>query len=127
MPISAPPLGPNNVAYLESALRSLEGTALSEHQKLSAVLLLSGFVRNEATLSADIAAAAGGAEVMPSYGAMVARLTDPEDFPALHRAIASGGLDDDDDPDIEFDFGLERILDGIDVLIRQQRKARKPR
>ena len=61
------------------------------------MLLLSGFVRNEATLTADIAAARGRCEVMPGYGAMVARLTDPADFPALHRAIASGALDDDDD------------------------------
>jgi AcrR family transcriptional regulator len=127
VPISGPPLGPNNVAYLERALRSMEGTGLSEQQKLSAVLLLSGFVRNEATLTADIAAASGGADVMPGYGAMVARLTDPEHFPALHRAVASGALDDDDDIDVEFDFGLERILDGIDVLIRRERKARRRR
>ena len=64
---------------------------------------------------------------MPGYGAMVARLADPLQFPALHQAVASGALDDDDDIDVEFDFGLERILDGIDVLIRQERKARRGR
>ncbi len=127
VPISGPPLGPNNVAYLEAALRSMAGTGLSEQQKLSAVLLLSGFVRNEATLTADLAAASGGTAVMPGYGAMVARLTDPSHFPALHAAVASGALDDDDDIDIEFDFGLERILDGIDVLIRRERKSRRSR
>jgi AcrR family transcriptional regulator len=127
IPISGPPLGPNNLAYLEAALRAMSETGLSEQQKLSSVLLLSGFVRNEATLTADIAAASGGAHVMPGYGAMVTRLTDPSRFPALHRAVASGALDDDDDIDIEFDFGLERILDGIDVLIRQERKARRSR
>jgi hypothetical protein len=89
------------------------------------VLLLSGFVRNEATLIADLAAGSGGADVMPGYGQMVARLTDPQHFPALHKAVASGALDDEDDIDIEFDFGLERILDGIDVLIRRERKARR--
>jgi AcrR family transcriptional regulator len=125
VPISGPPLGPNNVAYLESALKSLADTGLSEQQKLSTVLLLSGFVRNEATLIADLAAGSGGADVMPGYGQMVARLTDPQHFPALHKAVASGALDDEDDIDIEFDFGLERILDGIDVLIRRERKARR--
>ncbi len=127
VPISGPPLGPNNVAYLEAALQSLAGTGLSEQQKLSSVLLLSGFVRNEATLTADIAAASGGADVMPGYGAMVTRLTAASRFPALHAAVASGALDDDDDLDIEFDFGLERILDGIDVLIRRERQARRGR
>ena len=60
IPIGAPPLGPNNVAWLENALRALARTPLSEDQKLSSVLLLSGFVRNEATLTADFAAASRG-------------------------------------------------------------------
>ena len=36
------------------------------------------------------------------------------------RAIASGALDDEDDLDAEFTFGLRRILDGVEVLIREQ-------
>ncbi len=122
IPIDAPPLGPNNVAWLDNALRALADTPLSENQKLSAVLLVSGFVRNEATLTADFAAASGGEQVMPGYGTLLAQLTDEADFPALHRAIASGALDDEDDIDHEFDFGLERVLDGIEVLIERQRE-----
>ena len=117
VPISGPPLGPNNVAWLEAALRALEGTALPEQQKLSVVLLLSGFVRNAVTLTSDIAAASRGRPVMTPYGATLARLTHARDFPALHRAIATGALDDDDDIDSEFDFGLACILDGVEVLI----------
>ena len=56
VPISAPPLGPNNVAWLENALEALEATPLSEQEKLSTVLLLSGFVRNDVTLDLDLAA-----------------------------------------------------------------------
>jgi len=119
VPISAPPLGPNNVAFLEAGLRSLSGTPLSEQDKLSTLLLVSGFVRNDATLTADFAAGAAGQAVMPGYGAVLGRLTEATDFPALHRAIASGALDDDDDIDAEFNFGLERILDGVQALIAQ--------
>ena len=119
VPISGPPAGPNNVAWLEAALRALQGTPLREDQKLSVVLLLSRFVRNEVTLTTDIAAASRGRPVMPSYGPMLLRLTDARDFPALHRAVASGALDDDDDLDKEFDFGLECILDGVEVLIQR--------
>jgi hypothetical protein len=37
--------------------------------------------------------------------------------------IASGQFDDDaDDFDAVFDYGLERILDGIDALIRRKRR-----
>ena len=39
------------------------------------------------------------------------------DFHALADAIASGALEDEDDPDSEFEFGLERILDGVAALI----------
>jgi AcrR family transcriptional regulator len=119
VPISAPPLGPNNVAWLDNALRTLSDTPLSEQDKLSCILLISGFVRNDATLTADFAAAAGGDPIMPGYGRVLSHLTDAGDFPALHQAIASGALDDEDDIDAEFNFGLVRILDGIETLIRR--------
>jgi AcrR family transcriptional regulator len=117
VPITAPPLGPNNVAWLDRALAAMADTGLPEQDKLSSVLLLSGFVRNEATLTADFAAASGGQPVMPGYGALLAQITSADEFPALHRAIASGALDDEDDIDLEYRFGLARILDGIGRLI----------
>jgi AcrR family transcriptional regulator len=123
MPISGPPTTPNEMLWLEDGLRSLEGTGLHEGEKLSVMLLLSGYVRNEATLAADIAAAATAAgsqeaQIMPSWGRLLARLTDAERFPALHRVLASGVLDQDDPPDDEFVFGLERVLDGVEALVR---------
>ena len=117
VPISAPPLGPNNVAWLENALRALADTPLSEQEKLSTVLLVSGFVRNDVTLDLDLAAGAGGTNVMPTYAQMLGALIEGGDFPALEDAIASGALGDDDDLDSEFEFGLARILDGVATLI----------
>jgi AcrR family transcriptional regulator len=120
VPISTPPLGPNNVAWLDNALRTLTETPLSEQQKLSTVLLVSGFVRNDATLNLDLAAGAagaGGGQVMPMYARMLGALIEGGDFPALANALASGALEDEDDPDSEFEFGLERILDGVAALI----------
>jgi AcrR family transcriptional regulator len=125
VPISGPPVTPNGMTWLEDGLRSLRETDLTEGEKLSTILLLSGFVRNEATLMADISAAARASdsatqEIMPSYGRLIARLTDAARFPALHQALASGVLDADDDPDDEFMFGLDRILDGVDELVRRR-------
>jgi AcrR family transcriptional regulator len=122
VPISGPPLGPNNVAWLDNALAALAGVPLTEQEKLSSVLLISGFVRNEATLAADFAAAAGDEQVMPGYGRLLGRLTTAEQFPSLHQAIESGSLDDPDDPDAEFNFGLERILDGVGALMPAKRR-----
>jgi AcrR family transcriptional regulator len=117
VPISAPPIGPNNIAWLEDGLRCLQDTPLSEAHKLSTMLLVSGFVRSEETLLADISVGSGGEQVMPGYGAVLLSLTDAARFPALHRAIASGSLDEEDDMDQEYDFGLARILDGVETLI----------
>jgi AcrR family transcriptional regulator len=126
VPISGPPLGPNNVAWLDNALAVLAHTPLTEQEKLSCVLLVSGFVRTDVTLALDFAQASGGAPQMPGYGQLLARLISPEAMPSLHQAIASGSLDDPDDPDAEFTFGLARILDGIEALITAKRpRARR--
>jgi AcrR family transcriptional regulator len=122
VPITGPPRTPNEVAWVENGLRSLGSTGLSEPEKMSVILLLSGFVRNEATLATDInaAAAASGAEIMPSWGQQLRALTGADRFPALHAALASGVFDQDDDPDDEFVFGLERLLDGVAALVRER-------
>jgi len=111
-------LCPNNIAWMEDALRCLAGTPLPEQQKLSAILLVSGFVRNQATLTDDITAGAGGEPEIPGLGAAMSALIGPDGYPALRQAIASGALDDDSGIHDEFIFGLTRILDGLDVLIR---------
>jgi AcrR family transcriptional regulator len=126
VPISGPPLGPNNVAWLDNALAALADTPLAEQEKLSCVLLVSGFVRNDVTLALDFAEASGGEPQMPGYGQLLAKLISPDAMPSLHRAIASGSLDDPDDPDVEFIFGMARILDGIEVLIAGKGSRRRP-
>jgi AcrR family transcriptional regulator len=130
IPISGPPVTPNAIAWLERGLDALRDTGLVEGEKLSVMLLLTGFVRSQAMLEADIAAAqaAGGAppdpELMGAYGRLLARLTDPERFPALHAVIGAGVFDEPDEPDYEFNFGLERVLDGIETLIENRRTGR---
>jgi AcrR family transcriptional regulator len=127
VPISGPPLGPNNVAWLEAALAALAGTPLSEREKVSSVLLVSGFVRSQATLAADITAGEAAEPATLSYGRLLARLTDASHYPAIHKAIASGVFDDDDggpDSETDFDYGLARILDGIEALIGSNRPKR---
>lgn len=118
VPITTPPLGPNNVAWMESALASMQDTALTEQQKLSTLLLVSGFVRNSATLTADLQAGAEHRPANLTYGRILSQLIDANRFPAVHQAIASGSLDDEDE-DFEFDFqfGLDRILDGVELLL----------
>ena len=81
---------------------------------------MSGYVRGEAAVTADIEAhfrTADPDQAMSAYADLLRGLLDPERFPALHALLAAGVFDHADDPDVEFTFGLERILDGIDVLV----------
>jgi AcrR family transcriptional regulator len=123
IPLNGLPIMPNEVAWFENALACLAGTGLSEARKASVIMLLAGYVRNMATTEADIGAAirASGLDPdqwMASYPRMLAELADPARFPALTRFIAAGVFEAADDPDDEFVFGLDRILDGVQALIQ---------
>lgn len=128
VPISGPPLTPNQVGWFERGVVCLSETGLTAVERLSSLLLVTGFVRNEATLMDDIdsAALARGVDpesVMATYRQHLASLIDPERFPALSAAIDAGIFAEPDGPDDEFVFGLERILDGIGVLIEARHSA----
>jgi len=125
VPISGLPVMPNEVAWFELALADLEDSGLVEAEKASVIMLISGYVRTLATLEADLevavrAAGVGPDEWMAAYPRMLTALADPGRYPALTKFIAAGVFERADEPDDEFIFGLERILDGIEVLVRSR-------
>jgi AcrR family transcriptional regulator len=125
VPITGPPITPNQVAWFEDALWSLRGTRLSEEEKASVVLLLSGYVRSQATLNADLAGAGATTDAaMAGYARLLATLTSADEFPAIYALLSAGVFDKADPPEKEFSFGLERILDGVDTLVRSRRGHR---
>jgi AcrR family transcriptional regulator len=126
IPLSGPPITPNSVRWFESGLSALQGTGLSEQQKLAVLLLVNGFVRNEMMLATDLAMAAEAAGVPitspGTYGKLLARLIDSTRFPAIDKLVAAGVFEGpgDSNPDAQFEFGLECLLDGIAALIRKR-------
>lgn len=122
VPVSGPPILPNGLAWFERGLRCLAGTGLAEDEKVGVALLISGIVRSHATLEAQLQEAmqaSASGEPVPGYGQLVLRLADPDRFPALHVAAAAGVFDQDDGT-IDFEFTIDRVLDGIAVLIAQR-------
>ncbi len=122
LPLNSLPVMPRAVAWFEHALACMRDTPLTEARKASVILLLSGYVRNLAATESDITTAvqASGLSIdewMSAYPRMLAKLTDPQRFPALSAFIAAGVFDVADGPDDEFIFGLDRILDGIEHLV----------
>ncbi len=125
VPISGLPIMPNEVAWFEAGLRCLGDTGLREEEKASAILLISGYARNSASIDADIEAAVSASGLtadawMASYARTLGRLADQQRFPAIAKFAAAGVFERADPPENEFIFGLERILDGIGELIRQR-------
>ncbi|EPH46003.1 TetR/AcrR family transcriptional regulator [Streptomyces aurantiacus] len=125
IPISSPPASPHSLEWMERGLAALADTGLDEGRKISVMMLVGGYVRNEATLMADLESAmtARGltpADVMRRYERTVDALTgtDPARYPALRHLLDSGALGEpDDQPDTEFEFGLGCLLDGVAVLV----------
>jgi AcrR family transcriptional regulator len=131
VPISGLPAGPNQLLWFDRGLAALEETRMTEAEKTSSVLLVATYARNQAQLAADLVRAgrlAAEAGTAPqSWTQVLTRLIDPDRFPALSRVVAAGVFDDDGGaegyPDDEFDFGLQRVLDGIEALDRSRQPA----
>jgi AcrR family transcriptional regulator len=124
IPISGPPVTPNQVRWMDRGLRTMSDTALDEGEKMAVLLLVSGFVRSDALLSTQLGEAmrrAESSQIMAGYSTLLRQVTDAEEFPALTRVLDAGVFDQPDEhPDDDFRFGLERILDGVDVLVRDR-------
>lgn len=117
---------PGQLAWLDRGLRTLSGTGLDPAQKLSIILLIVNYVRGEAQISAVMLQARKRSDVdnramQGWYGRTLAKLVDAERFPALAELIAAGTFDSsgkDVKGSADFDFGLARVLDGIEMLVR---------
>lgn len=101
--------GPNRMRQYEIELRAVDGMGLSEVQMDLLVDLVAAFVRG----AVDGGAGAGGSLRSPCPQPVI----DPEAFPTAARVAAGSTLPQDADPDRAFEFGLERLLDGIGVLM----------
>lgn len=126
VPISGPPITPNNVAWFEAGLQALDGTELAEGEKISAILLTSSYVRSGAVLAADLEAAEANSDllkILMSYGALLRELTDEQRHPAIRKVLDAGVFDFmDEDPDEDFLFGLDTILDGLEARMVSRRE-----
>jgi AcrR family transcriptional regulator len=120
VPISGVPLTPNNLKAVDWGVRSFRATTLSDPEKLGTILLAQGYARTYAKIEIDLqhTLEAGGTiegAMGSDYSAALLELVSEERFPYLRPLVLSGSyagppeLDDQDD----FEFGLERILDGI--------------
>ncbi|WP_051266217.1 TetR/AcrR family transcriptional regulator [Nakamurella lactea] len=118
-PISEPPLTPNSLAWMESALGAMDDAPLTDRQKIGCLLTVTVYVHGQAQLVADVTARRAATAEHDSYQRRLAAVIDAEALPRVAAMLASGMLDEDtedaaadSDPGGDFEFGLTAILDG---------------
>ncbi|MFG2877486.1 TetR/AcrR family transcriptional regulator [Streptomyces sp. NPDC048337] len=112
-------MGPRELGWMERALAALEGCRLSGAEAMDAVVLVAGHVRGiaEQERAAGGAAGAGPDAQLAAMLGEVMRVHG-ERFPALGAALASVAEHGGQDQALE--FGLERILDGLGLLVARR-------
>lgn len=127
LPASRPPLGPGLMAKYEYELTAFDGVGLDDVETDSALTYLLGFVQGSARAAADARAAAErsaqtDAEWWAASGPALAMIVDPEAFPHATRVGTAAGeaLGGAYQPEHAWTFGLERVLDGLGVLIERR-------
>jgi len=118
---------PSQLAWIELGLRTLTDVPLTEFEKMALLLMLSGYVSNQARLeAASVHGAQEGAFATPeeateAFGRLLRSVIDPERFPALLRAVEGGAFTPVEGPTyLPFELGLEIMLDGIERRIATQ-------
>ncbi|MFD9412746.1 TetR/AcrR family transcriptional regulator [Streptomyces sp. NPDC059989] len=117
--VGARVMGPRELGWMERALAALDGCGLSGAEAMDAVVLVAGHVRG---IAEQERAAAGSAGAGPDaqLAAMLGEVmrVHGERFPALGAALASVAEHGGQDQALE--FGLERILDGLGLLVSRR-------
>jgi AcrR family transcriptional regulator len=115
--------GPNAVAYYEHLLSAVAGTGLTPAETIAVVGLVGRFLDAEALVLVEAARAerSSGVSEQEWWGARDTLFARFDRYPTLTRLWEAGGYDRPEDP---FEFGLARLLDGIELLIRQRDESR---
>jgi AcrR family transcriptional regulator len=122
-----PPMGPNLIAKYEYELRAVDGIGLSDVEMDAVVTLIDGFVHGavrRAIDAAEVERRTGLTEEQWWYrqAPLLERVLDPARFPLAVRVGTAAGEEHQAayDPEHAFAFGLQRVLDGIEALVRER-------
>jgi len=124
IPITGVPIMPNNLTIIDWMLRTLRPFPLNDYEKMSIILLLSGYARSCGIIARDVERAIRGGSSPEAFSGLyyteaLKELVKPDRYPNLHPLVQSGSYTEENAEENtigdDLDFGLERILDGIAV------------
>jgi AcrR family transcriptional regulator len=124
---SRPPLGPNVIAKYDRELRSVDGIGLTEVEMDSVLALVLEHVQGAARRSVEMAegqkrTGKTDEEWWLANEPLLERVFDPDLYPTASRVgpAAADAYGSAYDPEYAFEFGLQRILDGVETLVRSR-------
>jgi AcrR family transcriptional regulator len=116
IPVAGVMTMPNSMLWLERGLATMADTGLTLAEKADVALVLSSLALAQLRLTRDLAAV--DSDVFQNQMSAVAALADPERFPGVRALLAEGAFEDDSvGSGSSMDFALERLLDGVQMLI----------
>jgi AcrR family transcriptional regulator len=121
---SRPVLGPHAIAKYDNELRAIDGIGFTDLEMDSVLTLVTGFVHGAARGAVEAAAAEQRTGVSDeqwwyAHAPYLDRISDPRRFPVAARVGTAAGEAHNAayNPQHAFEFGLQRVLDGIEVLV----------
>jgi AcrR family transcriptional regulator len=119
-----PVLGPNVIARYDHELAAIDGIGLTDVEMDAVVSLLAGHVEGAARRALEAAVAERRTGISDQAwweerAPILDRVLEPERFPTAARVGAAAGEEHNAAyaPEHTFEFGLQRILDGIQNLV----------
>ncbi|MEU0566306.1 TetR/AcrR family transcriptional regulator [Nonomuraea sp. NPDC005983] len=115
--------GPNAVALYEYMLSTVAGTGLRPAEMIAVVGLVGRFIDAEALVLVETSREErhSGVSEEEWWGARDSLYERLDRYPTLSYLWEAGGYDQ---PEDSFEFGLRRVLDGIEVLIKERDEKR---
>ncbi|MET8007715.1 TetR/AcrR family transcriptional regulator [Nonomuraea glycinis] len=121
---SRPVLGPNVTAKYDYELRAVDGIGLTDVEMDSVITLVAGFVHGTARGAVEAAQAESRTGLSDeqwwaAHAPFFSRIADIERFPTAARVGQATGeaLGAAYSAEHAFEFGLQRVLDGIEALV----------
>lgn len=124
---SRPVLGPNLTAKYDYELHAVDGIGLSDVEMDSVLTLITGFVHGTArgavdSLQAESATGMTDQQWWAAHAPFLGRIADTSRFPLATRVGETSAQEYGSaySPDHAFEFGLQRVLDGIESLVNRR-------
>jgi AcrR family transcriptional regulator len=120
--VGRPVLGPNELAAVERQLGVVAGLGLTEHEMMGVIGLVDSHVRGVAQLFVDAAQAAqrtgvSDEQFWTAVSSGLEAAVREDRFPLLWKVSTAGVFDPAADEMFLFEFGLQRVLDGVETLV----------